>query len=223
MTLVIAHRGASAYEPENSLAAFRRAVELSADGVELDVHETADGALVVVHDAALDGHLIRDLPLERVRRHRLSNGEPVPTLDEALAALGDTALAFIEVKALSRTGDAALFGVIDGGPAPHRARVHSFDHRIVLRLRAARPDVPVGVLSVSYPIDPVAQVRAARAQALWQQRDLIDVPLVEQVHAADCAVYAWTVDDPAHMRLLRDCGVDGICTNRPDTAREALR
>lgn len=222
MTLVIAHRGASAYEPENSLAAFRRAVDLNADGVELDVHETADGRLVVVHDAVLDGCPIRDLTLDRIRRHPLPNGERVPTLDEALAALGEDTFAFIEVKALSATGDAALFGVIDEGPAPDHCRIHSFDHRIIRRLRRARRDVPMGVLSASYVLDPAAQVRAADAQALWQQHEFVDVPLVDGMHQVDCAVYAWTVDEPARMKLLRDFGVDGICTNRPDLAREVL-
>lgn len=222
MTLVIAHRGASAYEPENSLAAFRRAVDLGADGVELDVHETADGRLVVVHDAELQGRPIRDLPLDQVRCHRLPNGEPVPTLDEALTVLGEAMLAFVEVKALSATGDATLFGIIDASPAPRRCRIHSFDHRIVRRLGTARRDVPVGALSASYVIDPVAQVRAAGAQALWQQQDLVDAALVDALHDAGREVYAWTVDEPARIRWLSGCGVDGVCTNRPDVAREVL-
>ncbi|MBI2615573.1 MAG: hypothetical protein HYW52_07870 [Gemmatimonadetes bacterium] len=82
--MVIAHRGASGYEHENSLAAFRAAVRIGADGIELDIHDTADGAIIVHHDPLVDGRPIRELPGALVSRHRLPNGEPVPTLGQAL-------------------------------------------------------------------------------------------------------------------------------------------
>ncbi|HEX9729884.1 MAG TPA: glycerophosphodiester phosphodiesterase [Gemmatimonadales bacterium] len=222
MTLVIAHRGAAAYEYENSLAAFRRAVALGADGIELDVHQTADGALVVVHDADLDGRPITQLSLDETRTVRLPNGERIPTLDEALATIGGDTLVFIEVKGLAERGDRQLFASIDGAPRPDHCQVHAFDHRIVRRLCRARPGLRGGVLSTSYPLDPAAQVTAAGAAALWQHKDLVDVPLAAIVHDAGYALYAWTVDDPTDMRSLLSIPVDGICTNRPDTAREVI-
>lgn len=220
--LVIGHRGASAYEPENSLAAFVLAGVQGADGVELDVHVTADGALVVHHDPVIEQRRICELDLDAVRAYRLANGEPVPTLAEALEVLGTSLLAFIEVKDLPRSADAQLFRVIDEAPAPPNYRIHAFDHRLVRRLYDRRPAVPTGVLSASYPIDPVGPVRAARAAALWQQQELIDAPLAAALHAADLRLYAWTVDAPPRMRELLALGVDGVCTNRPDVAREVI-
>jgi glycerophosphoryl diester phosphodiesterase len=219
---VIAHRGASADAVENSLAAFELACRQGADGIELDVHATADGAIVVHHDAALGESAIRDLPLREVRRHRLANGEPVPTLDEALALIADHAQVFVEVKALPRTGDARLFDALDRGPAPPRYRVHSFDHRIIQRLQRARPDYRYGVLSTSYPVDPMAPVSHAGADTLWQEQSLVDDELVSLARRSRVSLIAWTADDPERVRALSRLGVDGVCTNAPRVVAAAL-
>lgn len=220
--LVIAHRGASAYEHENSLAAFRAAVRLGADGIELDIHDTSDGAIVVHHDPSLDGRPIRDLTAAVVSRHRLPNGEPVPTLAEALAAIGAPCRVFVEVKSLAPRHDTALFAALDGGPALYNYHVHGFDHRIVRRLTAQRPGLVGGVLSTSYPVDPWRQLSDATAQELWQETAVIDRALVDGAHERGFRVYAWTVDDPSRARALAALGIDGLCTNRPDVIREAL-
>jgi glycerophosphoryl diester phosphodiesterase len=221
--LVIAHRGASAEEHENSLAAFRRAIELGADGIELDVHATADGGIIVYHDAEMEGEPIRNLKAAMIHQFRLPNGEPVPTLAEALAVITPHANAFVELKALPPSADDALLALFDAAPEPERCHIHSFDHRIIHRLTAKRPTANAGVLSGSYAIDPVAPVRAAGATVLWQYVEQIDAPLAVSLHAAGLRLFAWTTDAPAHVRRLAAEGVDGICTNRPDVAREALR
>lgn len=222
MTLVIAHRGASAVEYENSLAAFKRAVALGADGIELDIHETADGELVVHHDPDVGGRPIAGLPFSIVSRHRLKNDEPIPTLAQALEAIGPDTLVFIEVKGLTPTGDQRLFDTMDGGPAVAHYRVHGFDHRIIRRLCTERPGLLGGILSSSYSLDPSRDIAEAAAEALWEDQILIDVPLVAQVHDGGFKIFAWTVDDPTRIQTLAAMGVDGICTNRPDSAREAL-
>lgn len=222
MPRIIAHRGASRDEPENSLAAFRRALGQSADGVEFDVHTTADGALVVVHDPELGGTPISALGAAAVRAHRLANGEPIPTLDEALACITPGGTACIETKTLPAAADEALLAAIGAAPAPERCQVHAFDHRIIRRLSASGTALTLGVLSGSYPLDPTVQVRAAGARVLWQHVDLVDAPLVAQIHEAGYEIVVWTADRPDDVRRLADLGVDGICTNRPDVAREAL-
>lgn len=222
MPLVIAHRGASAVEHENSLAAFRRAVAMGADGIELDVHATADGVIVVYHDPELNGHAIRSTSWDALRDATLPNGEPIPTLAQALRAIGGGRSVFVEIKHLEPRHDAALLSVLDRAPHGLRCHVHSFDHRIVKRLRERRPDLVTGVLSMSYPVTPVAQLRDAGASALWQERSLVDRALVDQVHAARARVYVWTVDHADEARRFAAWGVDAICTNRPDQIREAL-
>ena len=220
--LVIAHRGASAYEHQNSLAAFRAAVHLGAGGIELDIHDTSDGAIVVHHDPVLSGRPIRELSVAMVSRQRLPNGEPVPTLPEALVAAGRDCLVFVEVKSLAPQHDVALLAALDHGPSPSNYHIHGFDHRIVRRLTASRPGLVGGVLSTSYPLDPWRQATEAGAQALWQEAPLIDRVLVDGAHERGIRVYAWTVDDPALAGQLAAMGVDGVCTNRPDVVHQAL-
>ncbi|HYK83095.1 MAG TPA: glycerophosphodiester phosphodiesterase [Gemmatimonadales bacterium] len=221
--LVIAHRGASAREVENSLAAFRAAGALGADAVELDVHATADGALMVHHDATLaPGQSIPLLARARVREFRLANGEPIPTLAEALAAAGPRLAVFVEVKSLPPECDARLLAVLAGGPNPAGYAVHGFDHRIICRLGRERPTLRRGVLSSSYPVRPLAALQEAGATTLWQERTLVDRALADTLHGAGMELVVWTVDDPAEMRRLVALGVDGLCTNHPEVGRAAV-
>ena len=207
---------------ENSLAAFRRAVRDGADGVELDVHATVDGELVVRHDEMLAGQPISRIALRDVRMHTLENGETIPTLAEALQAIGARTTTFIEVKTLSAAQDHRLFAIVDQGPAPARCHFHSFDHRLVQRLHHSQPDRTFGVLSSSYPVRPLAQMEDAGARELWQEAPLIDREMVDAVHGSGGKLYAWTVDDLARAQALANLGVDGICTNRPAIARSVL-
>ena len=219
---VIAHRGASGYEYENSLAAFRRAVTLDADGVELDVHASRDGRLVVHHDPALPAvGPISGLDLASIRAARLPNGEPVPLLSDVLDLVGDRDV-WIEVKALAPAWDQTLLAALDQGPVPHRYAVHSFDHRLVARLGQIRPGLRRGVLLSAYLADTVSAMQAVGATTLWQEWHLIDEDLVRTVHAAGLAVVAWTVNELADLRRLAQLGVDGLCGNYPDRIRVAI-
>ncbi len=220
--LVIAHRGASAVEVENSLAAFRAAGRLGADGVELDIHATQDGALVVHHDATIAGLHIPTASADQVRAQRLPNGEPPPLLDEALAAVDARLRVYVEVKTLPVTCDARLFAALDAGPHPAGYAVHSFDHRLVARLGRARPTLPRGVLSASYPIRPLVPLADAGAVAFWQERSLVDIDLSAMLHLAGAQLIVWTVDEPSEMRRLAGLGADALCTNRPDVARRTV-
>jgi glycerophosphoryl diester phosphodiesterase len=221
--LVIAHRGASAREVENSLAAFRAAGPLGADAVELDIHATTDGTLIVHHDETIGpGHAIPELSAAAVRTYRLANGEPIPTLAEALHAAGPRLRVFVEVKSLPPRFDDRLFDALAHGPNPSGYAVHSFDHRIVRRLGTEQPALRRGVLSASYPIAAVAMVRAAGATMLWQERQLVDRALADALHEAEMELVAWTVDDPSEMERLLALGVDALCTNRPDVGRQTV-
>jgi glycerophosphoryl diester phosphodiesterase len=219
---VIAHRGASGYEYENSRAAFRRAIMLDADGVELDVHATRDGAIVVHHDPDVPGvGPIASLTLDEVKQVRIRNGETLPLLQEVLELLGDHDV-WVEVKGLPAAHDRALLAVLDIGPAPHRYAVHSFDHRIIRRLGEARPALARGILLSAYLDDSVSALRGVGATTLWQEWRLVDQELVNAVHAAKCRIIAWTVNEVGDLEHLARLGVDGLCGNYPDRIRVAL-
>ena len=228
---VLGHRGASGHRPENSLAAFREAIRLGADGVELDVQTTSCGRLVVYHDWEVPGlGPIAGLRFETLREAWLSNGEPIPSLEEALEEIqgaggaggpsgGRAIEVWIELKSLPRSADGALLQVIEGSPAPARCAVHSFDHRIVARLGEKRPMLRRGILSASYPLDPVGPMQAAGANTLWQEWHLVDGELVAAVHRSGGEVMAWTVNDAEAARRLAELGVDGLCGNWPERLR----
>jgi glycerophosphoryl diester phosphodiesterase len=220
--LVVAHRGASAREVENSLAAFRAAAALGADAVELDVHAAADGTIVVHHDETIAGRRIEQLTGKQLAELRLTNGEPIPTLADALAVLGPALRVFVEVKSLPATFDECLLGVLRNGPNPHGYAVHAFDHRVVLRLGNRWPALRRGVLSASYPVRPLVALEDAGATILWQERTMVDRALGDLLHGAAMQLIVWTVDDPAEMRRLLELGVDAICTNRPEVGRQAV-
>lgn len=219
---IIAHRGASGREFENSRAAFSRAIELGADGVELDVHSTEDGIILVHHDAELPGFgPIGHLKYTRVMESRLPNGETIPTLPEVLNLLGDMDV-YVEVKTLAPGFDDAILAVLDEGPSPTRYAVHSFDHRIVARLGTRRPTLKRGILLSSYPLDPIPLLTAAGATMLWQDQRLIDRAIVDAVHGAGNTIIAWTVNKAPDALRLAEMGVDGLCGNHPDKLRATI-
>jgi glycerophosphoryl diester phosphodiesterase len=221
--LVIAHRGASDRELENTLAAFRAAAALGADAVELDVHAAADGTLIVHHDATIAGQYhIPALSGRAVRDLRLANGEAPPTLAEALAAAGARLAVFVEVKTLPPRFDGHLLAALRQGPNPAGYAVHGFDHRIVHRLGTVDPTLRRGILSASYPVRPLVPLGDAGATMLWQERSLVDRALVDALHAARAELIVWTVDAADEMERLLALGVDGICTNRVDVGRRAV-
>jgi glycerophosphoryl diester phosphodiesterase len=216
---ILAHRGASGVAVENSLDAFRQAITLGADGVELDIHATRDHALVVHHDPSVDGFGdIREHSLDELRAQRLANGEPVPTLMEALDVLGDHEV-WVEVKALPPAADEVLFHALRAGPAPERYGIHSFDHRLIHRLAARETGFRLGILLLSRLVDPAAALRAAGATTLWQEWPMIDAHLVETVHQAGAELIAWTVNGRTEAGRLAVLGVDALCGNYPDRLR----
>lgn len=220
--LVIAHRGASSIELENSLAAFRAAAPQGADGVELDIHSTTDGELIVHHDETIGGTHIAKSAAQTIAGLRLKNGEPVPTLSQALGAIDPRLQVFIEVKTLDPRWDARLFEIMDRGPNPSGYAVHGFDHRIVRRLSEKRRGLRCGVLSSSYLVRPLNAMEDAGASILWQEGSVTDDTLVRTLHDAAAKLFVWTVDEPADLARCVAWGVDGLCTNVPARARKAV-
>ncbi len=219
---VIAHRGASGYEYENSRAAFRRALMLDADGVELDIHTTCDGAVVVHHDLEIPGlGPICRLTRDQARQVRLPNGETLPLLSEILELVGDKDV-WVEVKSLPEEHDELLLATLEGGPLPERYAVHGFDHRVIGRLGRRRPSLRRGILLSARLEDPVGTMEALGATTLWQEWGQVDGDLVGRVHAAGYGIIAWTVNEIGDLERMARLGVDGLCGNYPDRIRVAI-
>jgi glycerophosphoryl diester phosphodiesterase len=220
--LIIAHRGASGVEVENSLAAFRAADRQGADAVELDIYSTADGALVVHHGERVGGLHIPHASLREIRGRPLANGEPIPTLEDALAVIVPRMIAFVELKSVATRDEERLFDAIERCGAPEKVALHGFDHRVVHRMGERRPHIRRGVILASHPADPIRCLEDADATILWQERQSVNESLVTTVHGAGMQLFVWTVNDPADVVRFAKAGVDGICTDYPDLARAAF-
>ena len=234
---VIAHRGASAARPENSLGALQKAVELGADGVEFDVQRCATGELVVFHDRTLArctgalGELagtsfddLRSLSLDRIDRER--RGEKIPSLAEWLAAaprglflnlevkadeLADTGFAVDCANALAQAGrsDTSVLSSFHPGALLHAAKVGSICRGALVESGEGwRTRLALGMLSRPDAVHPEHVLVTAGRVAAWKRLGL--------------AVATWTVDDPAEIRRCLDCGVDAVISNRPDVARRVV-
>jgi glycerophosphoryl diester phosphodiesterase len=217
---VIAHRGASAERPENTMSAFLRALDRGAEAIELDVHATADGVVVVHHDPTVRQAPTRNAPVrdiassafEAIARLDVGDGERIPALASVLDAIGDRADVYVELKAGAI--EAPVIEVIRASRAAGRCAMHSFDHRMIRRARAVAPDIPGGVLlSSSRLVDPAALLASADARDLWMEWRWIDAELVRAVQGAGGRVIAWTAPDRRAFAELATLGVDGICAN----------
>ena len=231
MTLVLAHRGANREAPENTVAAFRRAVELGADGVELDVHRTADGALVVHHDAATPAGILAEMTVDEIAAALPS----VPRLEDALDACAGL-LVNVEVKNMPRdpafdpTHQAAglLVDLVASRGGRDRVLVSSFNLESVDRVRDLAPDLPTALLTVGLdPFAALAVVTAHGHRALHPDaRSLaggLAADAVADAHAQDIEVNVWTVNDPDEIVRLADAGVDAVITDVPGVAVAVLR
>ncbi|HKS05273.1 MAG TPA: glycerophosphodiester phosphodiesterase [Gemmatimonadaceae bacterium] len=223
---IIAHRGASREAPENTIAAFARALELAADGIELDVHATADGAVVVHHDPvpkpspredAIAWRPFSALSRAEVRRLKVAESHSIPTLDEVLDLVGERLTIYCELKGAGVVEHAAPKLAAHRGPTA----MHSFDHRMVRRARELAPRVPRGILVVSRLVDTAHALSSAGATTLWPHREYVDAELVAEVGAAGGSVIAWTANDPFEIKRLAQAGVHAICTDDVAGARAA--
>jgi glycerophosphoryl diester phosphodiesterase len=214
----ISHRGAHQSHPENSIAAFTRAIELGADGIELDVHATNDGIVVVHHDAIVHARHpqrpahrpIAEISAAELEQFPLADGTRIPTLRETLSTIGNRATVYVEIKAPNI--EPLVTRCIRESEST--CAIHSFDHRIAQNVKAIFPAIRTGVLEVSRHIDPAASLVDASAEDLWQEVDSIDAEMVARAHSIGARIIAWTANEPTQWDALHALGVDGICTDR---------
>jgi glycerophosphoryl diester phosphodiesterase len=228
---VIAHRGASGQRPENTPPAYELAVAQGADMIEIDLHRTRDGAIVVSHDEDLSGlggcGQIADATLAEVRALDAGAGERVPTLEEVLDRFGSRIPFNLELKrgaAGSYPGleRAALDAVRERGLL-ERTLFSSFSDSVLQSLRALCPDARLALLVSPRDAErPLARARALGAEALNPWRGMATRALVEAAHAEGLAVYVFTVDREDEMGRLLGLGVDGLFTNFPQRLRALL-
>lgn len=240
--LVIAHRGASGVEPENTIVAFERAMEVGSDLIELDVHRTRDGHLVVIHDGTVDrtakGMItgaVSNLTLEQIKsldagiwKSLRRRGTQVPTLEEALRSANGQAIFLVENKASGI--EQQIADVIKATGMQRNVVYQSFDANSVRTFRSIMPEVPAGVLfgspGIADDIDRantmIETTLASNAQVVAVNYGAVTPTFVRYIQARGLNVWAWTVDGQNDMQRMIDAGVDGIITNYPEVLKDLL-
>ena len=220
------------YCPENTFASFERGLELGADWIELDVHLSRDGAVIVIHDETLDrttnGHgSIKDHTLAELRALDAGGGEQIPALDEVLSWANANGVTLdIEIKnaPIYYAGiEDKVVQLLEAHQMLDQVVVISFDHHAVARVKALAPEVMTGVLYAARPIDCVALARQASADAVLPHHAYVVAEDVAQAHAAGLYVAPWTADDTTTATELIAKGVDAIATNYPDRVARLVK
>ncbi len=239
--LILGHRGAAAEAPQNTVAAFRRAMQVGADGVELDVQLSRDGQVVVIHDDTVDSvtgvsgrvAAMTLAELQALDAGRLFDaefaGERIPTLDQALEAVGPEGIVNIELKGEGLLGD-GLEREVARSVHAHRMEgrviISSFNHLRLWRMRRLDPLLPRAMLH--WPGGPAYErnlwlLPLAQPDALHPDASMVNPAYMARARRWGVRVNVWTVDDPAGAQRLLDLGVDGIITNDPRQLGKIVR
>jgi glycerophosphoryl diester phosphodiesterase len=234
--LVIAHRGASADAPENTIAAFELALQQGADGIELDVHLSDDDHPVVIHDFTLERTTDGSGPVRASTVRELKRldaggwrggqfrGQRIQTLQEVLERFRDRTRFWIELKGGSRLYagiEERVVSMIEVYDVLDRVLVQSFDHDALSQIRALNRQVQLGALIALPPLEPLIRSPGA-AHALCPEARLVTEEAVAEIHEAGLGCYVWIVNEPAQMDRLVEWGVSGIITDRPGLLKARL-
>jgi glycerophosphoryl diester phosphodiesterase len=237
----IAHRGASGHAPENTMAAFRRAVELGARFIETDLQITRDAQVIAIHDFTLDRTTsgkgqVHLLSLDQIRALDAGawfgdrgagsfSGERVPTLGEILNfAKEHDVIFYLEIKSGPAWGvEHAVVAALRDQNASARIVILSFDPSTIDSVHRLDSTMMTGFLCEHPSNDLVERTVRAGARQLVAGGDLITTAVVEKAHHAGLQVVAWTINEPEQMRRLIAAGVDGIITDYPDRLLSVLR
>ena len=235
--LAIAHRGASGYAPENTFAAFRKAVAMGAAFIETDLQLSRDARFVAIHDPTVNRTTngqgsVNEMTLADLRRLDAGSwfgsefaGERIPTLEEIFDfSKKHDVVFYLEMKPSGAWGgEHALISAVRDAGEIARTVVISFDPVILTSVRKIEPTLMTGLLFEGQIPDPIERALEIGARQLAVRGDLVTPRLLREARQRDLQVVCWTVNHPAHMRLLVEAGVDGLISDYPDRLLELTR
>lgn len=225
MTLVVAHRGASAYEPENTISAIKKAIELKTDGVEVDVQQTKDKELVVIHDATVDrttngkGY-VKDMTVEQLKSFSTAKGEKIPTLQEVIDIVRDRIYLEIEIKQQGIEED-----VIEKikGNGINNVCITSLFPEVIKRVKKLDSRIKTGIGIGIKPPNIIEILKKSKADKVSLNYLFVDKELVNQIKSIKKEVGVWVVNDPIDVRKMIRLNVDQITTDKPDVVIRELK
>jgi glycerophosphoryl diester phosphodiesterase len=216
--LRIGHRGARAYEPENTIRSFKKAIEISVDAVELDVRETKDGQLIVIHDPDVkrttDGNgLVSELTLKEIKGFSTEKGEKIPTLEEALDFLDKKVKVLIELKEAGVEKE--VLALVHEKRLEKNVIVTSFLEDALRKVRELDKDIETGLIYARHK-NPLKAALELKAQYLVAFYRFTHTANVQKAHENGLKVIVWTVNTPEEAAEMAKKGVDGIASDKPD-------
>lgn len=214
----IGHRGAKAYEPENTIRSFEKAIELGVDAVELDVRRTKDDIIVVIHDADVgkttDGEgFVNELTLEEIKQFVTEKGDKIPTLEEALDFLNKKVKILIELK---ETGfEKEVLSLIHENELEKDTIVVSFLEEALKKVRQLDNEIETGLIYVRHknPIEAALELKASYLLSFYR---FTHTSNVQKAHQKGLKVIVWTINKREEVSDYVKKGVDGIASDRPD-------
>ena len=216
--LKIGHRGAKAYEPENSIRSFRRAIELGANAVELDVRKTKDDEIVVIHDAEVDKTTngtgkVNELTLQEIKQFVTEKDEKIVSLEEAFEFLNKQVKILVELK---ETGfEETVLRLIREKGLEENVIIVSFHEEALRKVRALNDDVATGLIYVRHK-NPVEAALKLKAEYLLSLYRFTHSANVRKAHEKGLKVIVWTINKKEEVATYKKKGVDGIASDRPD-------
>ena len=218
-TLNIAHRGFTKESPDNTLESFYAAIKLGVDGIECDVHETADHHFIIFHDDELAGRKIGELPLPEIRKVRINEHYQIPTLEETLELSHNRIKVMLELKLVNSLD--LFLEIVNAGMKPGELFITSFHPNLVNKLADFAPQIQRGILTGFAIEDPLAVMALTRARIMLPRFSYVNAELVNTLHTHDFSVMVWDCNSIHDLRKALDWGVEGIITDSPDVlARE---
>jgi len=213
---VIAHRGASFLEPENTIKAIKMAVKMGADFVEVDVRKSKDNKLVIMHDEDIDRTtdgkgLVKDYMVSELKKFGAGKGERIPTLDEVIECVKDRVGLVIEIKEPGTEGK--ILEKIDENELEN-VILTSFYHKSIKNARKMSPSVDAGIIFTCQPVDVNHMASNASTNIIFPSYRYMNEDMVKKAHRNGILVYPWTIDNPEIFEKFVEMGVDGIVTNK---------
>jgi glycerophosphoryl diester phosphodiesterase len=214
----VGHRGARAYEPENTLCSFKKAIELGVDAVELDVRKTKDSEIIVIHDADIKrttngSGLVSDLTLQQVKSFSADKNEKIPTLAEALDFIDKKVRVFVELK---ETGfEEQVLSIVKKKGLVKNVVIVSFLEDALRRVRELDSGIETGLIYAKHK-NPLKSALELKAQWMLAFYKFTHTANVQKAHESGLKVLVWTVNTPEEVAEMKKKGVDGVASDKPD-------
>ncbi|MGA9141323.1 MAG: glycerophosphodiester phosphodiesterase family protein [Methanocella sp.] len=219
MFMIVGHRGAAGYEPENTLLSFQKAIEIGVDWIEMDVRRSADGHLVIIHDDTVDrttnGHgKVSEMTLAELKALDAGKGQKIPTLQEAIDITKGRVKIVTEIK--QQGTELELLDLIDRNDIVNACMVASFDTYSIRRIKGFSPQSPTAAIVSRLPVDFKALALDVMADCIFMRKDIVSQAIIDEAHKNGFTVNVWNEDTPEEIRKYAAMGPDYMSSNYPD-------